>query len=139
MLHFLLLAQMRAVIRQLATALLLLPRRILAPLERTLRRIAARALKEQLKAVAATESTNWSSVSCHGSDNRLWPRSIASECRVCRPQTGRLEFLTYYTRRFLRGRQPLCGNGVMSSIDLTFRPAASSEVIALSRPLPGPF
>src|SRR5882672_1499990 len=44
----------------------------------------------------------------------------------------------YYTRRFLRGRQPLCGSGVISSIDFTFRPAASSDVIALSRPLPGP-
>src|SRR3954462_6118727 len=44
-----------------------------------------------------------------------------------------------YTRRFLRGRQPLCGSGVMSSIDFTLRPAASRDVIALSRPLPGPF
>ena len=44
-----------------------------------------------------------------------------------------------YTLRFLRGRQPLCGKGVTSSIDLIFRPAATSEVIALSRPLPGPF
>ena len=32
----------------------------------------------------------------------------------------------------------MCGSGVMSSMDLTLRPAASSEVIALSRPLPGP-
>src|SRR5215831_1997049 len=43
------------------------------------------------------------------------------------------------TRRRFGGRQPLCGNGVMSSIDLIVRPAAWSAVIALSRPLPGPF
>ena len=45
---------------------------------------------------------------------------------------------TGYTRRFFFGRQPLCGIGVRSSIDLTFKPAASSDVIALSRPEPGP-
>src|SRR4051812_20688895 len=43
-----------------------------------------------------------------------------------------------YTRRFLGGRQPLCGSGVTSSIDLMVMPAACSAVIALSRPLPGP-
>src|ERR1051326_3317478 len=46
--------------------------------------------------------------------------------------------LSYTLRRF-GGRQPLCGSGVMSSIDLIVRPAACSAVIALSRPLPGPF
>src|SRR5215475_15456437 len=43
-----------------------------------------------------------------------------------------------YTRRRFGGRQPLCGSGVMSSMDLIVRPAACSAVIALSRPLPGP-
>ena len=43
-----------------------------------------------------------------------------------------------YTRRLLRGLQPLCGIGVTSSIDRIFSPAAWSAVIALSRPLPGP-
>src|SRR5262245_8902332 len=43
------------------------------------------------------------------------------------------------TRRRFGGRQPLCGRGVMSSIDLMVRPAACSAVMALSRPLPGPF
>ena len=43
-----------------------------------------------------------------------------------------------YTRRFLRGRQPLCGMGVMSSIDLTVMPACCRAVMALSRPDPGP-
>ena len=42
------------------------------------------------------------------------------------------------TLLFLPGRQPLCGMGVMSSIDLIFTPADCSAVIALSRPLPGP-
>src|SRR5262249_13239651 len=44
-----------------------------------------------------------------------------------------------YTRRFLGGRQPLCGSGVTSSIALTFSPAACSAVTADSRPAPGPF
>ena len=43
-----------------------------------------------------------------------------------------------YTRRFFGGRHPLCGMGVMSSMDLIFKPADCSAVIALSRPLPGP-
>src|SRR5262245_27363690 len=55
-----------------------------------------------------------------------------------RPAPGEPATILGYTRRFLRGRQPLCGSGVMSSIDFTLRPAASSAVIALSRPLPGP-
>ena len=42
------------------------------------------------------------------------------------------------TRRFFGGRQPLCGNGVTSSMDLIDNPAACSPVIALSRPEPGP-
>ena len=44
----------------------------------------------------------------------------------------------YYTRRFFGGRQPLCGSGVMSSIDLIVRPADCRAVMALSRPPPGP-
>src|SRR5579864_2282030 len=43
-----------------------------------------------------------------------------------------------YTRRFLGGRQPLCGSGVTSSIALTDRPAACRAVMADSRPEPGP-
>src|SRR3954471_19538497 len=42
------------------------------------------------------------------------------------------------TRRFLGGRQPLCGKGVTSSIALIDRPDAWMAVIALSRPEPGP-
>ena len=43
------------------------------------------------------------------------------------------------TRRFFGGRQPLCGNGVTSSIALIEIPAFCKPVIALSRPDPGPF
>ena len=46
--------------------------------------------------------------------------------------------IAVYTRRFFGGRQPLCGSGVTSSIDLIVMPAACRAVIALSRPLPGP-
>lgn len=42
------------------------------------------------------------------------------------------------TRRFLGGRQPLCGIGVMSVIERTRSPAACSERTADSRPGPGP-
>src|SRR3569832_1712017 len=42
------------------------------------------------------------------------------------------------TLRRFGGRQPLCGIGVTSLIDLTWRPAAASAWIALSRPEPGP-
>src|SRR5687768_12727809 len=43
-----------------------------------------------------------------------------------------------YTRRFLGGRQPLCGSGVTSSMALMFMPAACRAVMADSRPEPGP-
>src|SRR5437588_4967296 len=43
-----------------------------------------------------------------------------------------------YTRRFLGGRQPLCGSGVTSSMALMDRPAACRAVMADSRPEPGP-
>src|SRR5437868_7073543 len=42
------------------------------------------------------------------------------------------------TLRRLGGRQPLCGIGVTSLIDLTWRPAAASAWMADSRPEPGP-
>src|SRR5262245_4396436 len=41
------------------------------------------------------------------------------------------------TRRRLRGRQPLCGIGVTSRIDVTVKPAACSARSADSRPEPG--
>src|SRR5271166_6397480 len=42
------------------------------------------------------------------------------------------------TRRFLGGRQPLCGSGVTSSMALIESPEAWMAVMALSRPDPGP-
>ena len=42
------------------------------------------------------------------------------------------------TRRFLRGRQPLCGIGVTSRIEVIVKPAACSARSADSRPEPGP-
>src|SRR5215468_9641479 len=43
-----------------------------------------------------------------------------------------------YTRRRLRGRQPLCGMGVTSRIDVMVNPAACNARSADSRPEPGP-
>src|SRR5215469_14868234 len=43
-----------------------------------------------------------------------------------------------YTRRRLGGRQPLCGIGVTSRIDVTTSPTACSARSADSRPEPGP-
>src|SRR5436190_24239080 len=42
------------------------------------------------------------------------------------------------TRRFLGGRQPLCGIGVTSRIERICKPAVASAWIADSRPEPGP-
>lgn len=42
-------------------------------------------------------------------------------------------------RRFFGGRQPLCGMGVMSRINLTRRPASCNPRMAVSRPGPAPF
>src|SRR6476660_9106261 len=47
--------------------------------------------------------------------------------------------ITYYTRRLLGGRHPLCGIGVTSRIDFTSRPTVCSARPADSRPDPGPF
>src|SRR5439155_6624597 len=44
-----------------------------------------------------------------------------------------------YTRLRFGGRQPLCGIGVTSLIDLMSRPLAASARMADSRPAPGPF
>jgi hypothetical protein len=44
-----------------------------------------------------------------------------------------------YTLLFFGGRQPLCGNGVMSLIIEISRPDWDNALIAPSRPEPGPF
>ncbi len=128
-LHLLLFAQVLTVVGKLDAALLVHAWRMLATLDRALGRIAARSFEEELQAIAATKATNWTGISCH-------VRVRGSGFRAAKHKQGPNS--SGYTRRFLRGRQPLCGSGVMSSMDLTFRPAASSDVIALSRPLPGP-
>src|SRR5687768_355615 len=59
-----------------------------------------------------------------------------------RRQTGPVYLATVllrYTRRRLGGRQPLCGIGVTSLMDLISTPAACRARMADSRPLPGPF
>src|SRR5918996_1352317 len=43
------------------------------------------------------------------------------------------------TRRFLGGRQPLCGIGVTSRMETTRSPTEARAWMALSRPLPGPW
>src|SRR5687768_10515260 len=58
-----------------------------------------------------------------------------------RRQTGPVYLATVslrYTRRRLGGRQPLCGMGVTSRMDLISTPAACKALMADSRPLPGP-
>src|SRR6185295_1932855 len=58
-----------------------------------------------------------------------------------RRQTGPVYLATVslrYTRRRLGGRQPLCGMGVTSRMDLISTPAACRARMADSRPLPGP-
>src|SRR5690606_26729110 len=42
------------------------------------------------------------------------------------------------TRRFLRGRHPLCGMGVTSRMEVMVKPAACKARSADSRPDPGP-
>src|SRR5262245_44360673 len=64
-LQFLLLAQPNAVRARLALLPLMHTRRILAALERTLRRIASGALQEELQAFTAAELANWIRVTCH--------------------------------------------------------------------------
>src|SRR5262249_45855374 len=48
------------------------------------------------------------------------------------------ENIVGHTRRLLRGRQPLCGIGVTSRMEVMVNPADCSERSADSRPEPGP-
>src|SRR5579859_7460759 len=94
-----------------------LTRRVGPDLDRALRRVALRALQEELGLLPAAELAVRACVSSHVS---LSPRGL------------------YQTRRRLGGRQPLCGTGVMSWIEPTSRPVACSDRMAVSRPEPGP-
>src|SRR5450759_1686343 len=78
--------------------------------------VAAVALQEELDSFAAAESAVRACITCH--------RGSIPPCD--------------YTRRRLRGRQPLCGTGVQSWMLAISKPAAWSERIAVSRPEPGP-
>src|SRR6185295_10811084 len=51
---------------------------------------------------------------------------------------GRGRTRARYTLRLFGGRQPLCGIGVTSRIDVTVKPTACRARSALSRPEPGP-
>ena len=110
----LLLAQLEAVVADLAAADAVLAGRRGPPLERALLGIAARTLEEELGAFATAEPADRTGVSSHDASPG-------------------------YTRRRFGGRQPLCGMGVTSVIAVTSRPAVWSERIACSRPAPGPF
>src|SRR5450755_1251644 len=54
------------------------------------------------------------------------------------PSGSVLGLLNPYTRRFLGGRQPLCGIGVTSLMERTSMPAVDNARTADSRPEPGP-
>src|SRR5580704_8604870 len=65
---------------------------------------------------------------------------LRSRCSL-RPRPSSCFYLhkrKYHTRRFLGGRQPLCGIGVRSFIVRTSIPAVASARTADSRPAPGP-
>src|SRR5437588_135539 len=69
----------------------------------------------------------------------LAPAKLADGAGItCHVVKSSSHALTHYTRRRLGGRQPLCGIGVTSIIEVTARPAFCSERIAASRPEPGP-
>ena len=89
-LGLLLLTQLNAVFAFLNALLAGLARRVVAALECALLAVAAIALQEELRSLAAAQTAIRSSITSHSFD----PFS--------------------YTRRRLRGRQPLCGMGVQS-------------------------
>src|ERR1700760_2937198 len=110
----LLLADLQEVFALLGAVTAVLARRVRPDLNRALRRVALRALQEQLHLLAAATLAVRASVSSH------------------------LLSLTPQTRRRFGGRQPLCGTGVTSWMEPTSRPVACSERMAVSRPEPGP-
>src|SRR5262252_8007774 len=80
-------------------------------------------------------------------DCHLWSPSRSAACTGRRNQRCFMgKFSTArgtpaeqnYTRRRLRGRQPLCGIGVTSRIEVMVKPAACKARSADSRPDPGP-
>ena len=120
--RLLLLAQLHPVLALFHAPTPMLARRVGAALDAALVRQAALALEEQLLSLAAALLALWACVSCH---------SLVL-CFALVVDGSR------YTRRRLRGRQPLWACGVTSLTPVTSRPAACSERIAVSRPEPGP-
>src|SRR5579863_9463218 len=64
--------------------------------------------------------------------------SMTLPLRKWRAPSAGAQTTRIYTRRRLRGRQPLCGIGVTSRIEVTLKPAAWIARKADSRPEPGP-
>src|SRR6202020_684564 len=90
-----------------------LARRVRPDLNRALGRVAFGTLQEQLGLLAAAALAVRTRVSSHLS-------------------------LTPQTRRRFGGRQPLCGTGVTSWMEPTSSPVACNDLMAVSRPEPGP-
>src|SRR5439155_18399387 len=115
--------------------------RVRAPFHGALGREALLAFEEQLEPLSAAQSTNWFGVPCHRillpSDHFPLPAGAESgvlffsgelrypltplailcgERSPLTPLAFANQSLAVYTRRFFRGRQPLCGIGVMSVI-----------------------
>jgi hypothetical protein len=111
--QLLLFTQLHAVAGQAAVALAVLSRRIIAPLDRTLVGKTLLALEEQFFALTAALTALRVKISRHA----------VSPCQI---------------RRFLGGRQPLCGTGVTSAMLVILNPTALSARTADSRPGPGP-
>ena len=73
------------------------------------------------------------------------PECCTSACLIAVSYTHldvykrQIKNLINYTRRFFGGRQPLCGTGVISEMERTFKPIDCTARMAFSRPGPGPF
>src|SRR5436190_18521410 len=67
-----------------------------------------------------------------------WQENDGSSVRRCHLPSA-IRHLVPQTRRRFGGRQPLCGIGVTSLIDLMSSPDAARARMADSRPAPGPF
>src|SRR6266705_678562 len=119
----LLLPDLRQVVAFLGPVPAMLARRVRPDLDRALRRVALGALQEELGLLPAAQLAVRAGVSSHLSLSP-WVGSGGKHG----PQT----------RRRFGGRQPLCGTGVMSWIEPTSSPVACSDLMAVSRPEPGP-
>src|SRR5208283_1369402 len=129
-LDFLLLAEADGILAGLAPAILMHAGHPFATVHGALRGVAPRSLEEQFGSLAAAEPTHRSSITSHGSSAFLGRDEFVKSISIAGSDNQ--------TRRFLGGRQPLCGSGVTSSMALIDSPDAWMAVMALSRPDPGP-